>query len=151
MNTNRILILALGASLALASSSIAAPRNWSKGTGNYDDSMSHRPTARARRSYQSVAPRVIQEAPAPEAVASAPSTTRRYSYEPSMTNGHCGSTHAAAKADDSAKTAQTPSGVRSTRRYSYEPGTRTYSAPRSRPAWTNPNSLPKSDPRRHNF
>ena len=137
MNTKMILSLAFAASLAMVTSSFAAPRTWSKATGNYDDSMSQRPMASVRRAYRSVAPRVVREAPASEAVATAPSTTRRYSYEPAPRTA-------------TRESAPVQNGVRSTRRYSYEPSVRTY-APRTRSFQASPNSLPKSDPRRYNF
>lgn len=152
MNTKLTLTLAVAATLAMVVNSSAAPRTWSKATGNYDDSMSQRPTASVRRTYRSVTPRVIEETPAAEAMATAPSTTRRFSYEPSESNGHCDSAQAATKVDSSERTAQAPSNVRSTRRYSYEPSpVGTYSVPRTRSSGPSPNSLPKSDPRRYNF
>lgn len=151
MNTKSILAFAVAATLAMVVNLSAAPRTWSKATGNYDDSMSQRPTAGVRRTYRTVTPRVIEESPAPEAMATAPSTSRRFSYEPSESNGDCGSADAETKADSSERTAQAPSNARSTRRYSYEPSTPSYSAPRSRTFRSSPNSLPKADPGRYNF
>lgn len=157
MNTKKLLSLAVVVTLTMVGTSFGAPRTWSKATGNYDDSMSHRPTASARRTYRSVAPSVVREAPAPEAMATAPSTTRRYSYDAATAHththahGHCHSGHAVVTPSDSSTTARAPSGARSTRRYSYEPSERTYYAPRSRSSHPNPNTLPKSDPRRYNF
>lgn len=153
MNTKYIITLALGASLALVQSSVAAPRNWSKATGNYDDSMSHRPTASAQRSYRAAPPSASQEAS--QAVASAPSTSRRFSYEPSTANKHADSAQAAAKPKASAKgttkSAQATRSTRSTRRYSYEPSTRVNGSQRMQNSRAFINSLPKSDPRRYNF
>jgi len=135
MNVKMILFTVVALTLATVSSSTATPRTWSKGTGNYDGSMTHRPTPSVRRSYRSVAPRMIEESPSPAAVANAPSTTRRYSYEPSAPS-------------DSTRAAQAPSLVRSTRSYLFEPSN---SASRMRTSRPSANSLPKSDPRRYNF
>lgn len=150
MNTKTLLTLAVALLLAMAASSSAAPRMWSKATGKYDDSMTHRPSAaNARRSYRSMSPAISVEART--AIANAPSATRRYSYEPSQAAGHCGATQATAKSSDLPSAGQATANVRSTRRYSYEPQMRTYSTPRRRSNAPLQQSLPKADPRKYSF
>ncbi len=145
MFTKKTFLSALALTLAISAPAFAAPRMWSKVNGNYDSSMSQRPSSGERYTTRS--------APVEQTMATAPTETRRFSYEPNA-KAHAAPEQSAAATPKQTtakqQTARTTT-TRSTRRYSYEPATnvRSMSSMRSHGRWVN--SLSKGDPHRYDF
>lgn len=147
--------------LSASTSAMADFRDYNQKAWNQPGRTSSRSVARSGRVYRAPAPVIVRTESAPSAVAQAPTTERRFSYEPAAqgeTSGGCGC-GTSVRSEQAPETAERSTETR--RSFSYEPSmdsgisqpsVRSYSAPRmpsSRSSRGPAYLLPKTDPNKY--
>jgi hypothetical protein len=156
MNTlfKSLLLLTAVIGLSVTTSAKADFRDYNDKAWNQGYRAS-RSVARSRRVYRSPASVIVRTERAPSAIAQAPTTDRRFSYEPSQ------QVESGTPCPDSVTTVPAPATAQrpaeSGRRFSYEPAielsrepaVRTFSRPMTRELQKPAYLLPKTDPRKY--